>query len=170
VRVYEMRRVKNLHPAWSDIAAANGFSHMISIVLAATAVGATVVGGVVLSLVDVSVSPTSVSYTLPSPVQAPISPPEDTQLKQQATVKSESAMAPGTSGHLDASEFSLNPRAEHDDAPVKLATAPPAAAAVQVENEAPQQHPVATNAPRVGRFGLSLGKHYANRAWGGPWR
>jgi hypothetical protein len=167
----EMRRVKNLHPAWSDIAAANSFSHTISIVLAATAVGATVAGGVVLSLVDVSASPTSVaSYTLPSPAQAPISVPEAALLQQQATVKSESAMASGTSGHLGEGEFSPNPRAEHDDAPVKVATAPPAAAAVPVENEAPHQHPVATNAPRVGRFGLSLGKHYANRAWGGPWR
>jgi hypothetical protein len=167
----EMRRVKNLHPAWSDIAAANSFSHTISIVLAATAVGATVAGGVVLSLVDVSASPTSVAnYPLPSPVQAPISAPEATLLKQQATVKSESAMASGTSGHSGASEFSPNPRAEHDDAPMKVATAPPPAAAVPVKNEATQQHSAATNAPRVGRLGLSLGKHYANRAWSGPWR
>jgi hypothetical protein len=167
----EMRRVQNLHPAWNNIAAANSFRHTISIVLAAMAVGATAAGGVVLSLVDFSGSPTSVaSYTLPSPVQVPINPPEAAKLTQQATVESASAMASGASGRLSATEFSTNPRAEHDDAVVKVATAPPAAAAVPVESEAPQQHHVATNAPRVGQFGLSPGKHYANRAWSGPWR
>jgi hypothetical protein len=167
----EMRWVKNFHPGWGYIAAANSFNHTIPIVLVATAVGATAAGGVVLSLVDVSASPTSVaSYTVASPVQAPISAPEAAQLKQQATVKSESTMASGTSGHLGASEFSTNPKAEHDDAPVKVATAPSAAAAAPVENKAPKQHHVATNAPRVGQFGLVLGEHYANRTWGGPWR
>ena len=173
-KLSEMRHAKNLHPEWGYVPAANRFSRTISIFLVATAIGATAGGGVVLSLVDVPTGQASVrAHTLAAPAQALISAPEVAQPIPQPIA--ESTMDSGANGRSGAvaSESSTNPKivapagiaplteVAPNDASVKVATQPSAAAA-PLENKTINNHRVARHTePRVARGG------YGAWGWGG---
>ena len=179
-KLSEMRHAKNLHPEWGYVPAANRFGRTISIFLVATAIGATAGGGVVLSLVDVPTSQASVgAQILAAPAQALISAPEVAQPIPQPIAKSTmDSGANGRSGAV-ASESSTNPKivapagiaplteVAPDDASVKVAT-PPSAAAEPAESKATKKRRVARR-QRDGLFGFVLGERYSGSYRDGRW-
>ena len=181
-KLSEMRHAKNLHPEWGYVPAANRFGRTISIFLVATAIGATAGGGVVLSLVDVSTGQASVgAQILAAPAQALISAPEVAQPIPQPIAKATmDSGANGRSGAV-ASESSTNPKivapagiaplteVAPDDASVKVAT-PPSAAAEPAESKATKKRRVATRHVQLdGLFGFVLGERYSGSYRDGRW-
>ena len=136
--------------------------------------GAIAGGGVVLSLVDVPTGQASVAaHTLEAPAQAPIGATEAAQPRPQPFV--ESTMDSGADNRLGAAvnESSTNPKIVEpagiapltevgpNDASVKVAT-PPSAAAAPVENKTSKNRHVARHADRTVERG-----GYGAWGWGG---
>jgi hypothetical protein len=159
-----MRSAKNIHPE-RDYVATKSF-------LVAIAVGAIATGQVILSLVDVRMDQASVvAQTLAAPAQAMIVAPEAAELHSQPVIGP--TIDPGADDRLGApvNESSTNPKVVEpagpptevspNDASVKVATQPSAAAA-PAENKTNKNHRVARHSePRVARRG------YGALDWGG---
>jgi hypothetical protein len=169
-----MRRATNFNPEWVYVPAAKGF-------LVAMAIGAIASGEVVLSLVDVRTGQASVAaHTLAAPAQALIGAPEAAQPHAQPIV--ESTMDSGVDNHLGAAANesganakpvepagTANPLTEVslNDASVKVATPPPAAAAPAESKTTKKPRVAIRSAQPNGPFGFGLGAQYPNRAFGG---
>jgi len=157
-----MRSAKNFHPE-RDYAAAKGL-------LVAIAVGAIASGQVILSLVDVRLDQVLVlAQTLAAPAQALVVAPDTAELNAQPVVGSSAdsddrlaAAANESSTNSKVVEPAVPPtEISPNDASVKIAT-PPSAAAAPAENKATKNHRVARHTePRVARRG------YGALDWGG---
>jgi hypothetical protein len=159
-----MRSAKNFHPEPNYVAAKS--------FLVAMAVGAIASGQVILSLVDVRIDQVSVVVqSLAATAQALVVAPDAAELHPQPIVGSTADLRADDPLAVAANESSTNPnvlesagpptKVSPNDASVKVATQPSAAAA-PLENKTINNHRVARHTePRVARGG------YGAWGWGG---